>query len=51
VTEAITNLEEQAGVTFAEEEKKKKKKKFLKDLMLVIVSDQAATPTISLSDK
>lgn len=47
VTEAITNLEEQAGVTFVEEEKKK----FLKDLMLVIVSDQAATPTISLSDK
>lgn len=49
MTEAITNLEEQAGVTFAEEEKKKKK--FLKDLMLVIVSVQAATPTISLSDK
>lgn len=47
VTEAVKKIEESASVTFDEVEKKR----FLKDLMLVIVSDQAATPTISVSDQ
>lgn len=47
VNAAINNLETEARVQFNDEEKKK----FLKDLMLVIVSDQATTPTISLSQK
>lgn len=47
VTEAVKKIEESASVTFDETEKKR----FLKDLMLVIVSDQAATPTISVSEK
>lgn len=47
VTDAVKKIEESASVTFDDTEKKR----FLKDLMLVIVSDQAATPTISVSEK
>lgn len=46
VTDAITKIETSSNVRFNDEEKKK----LLKDLMVVIVSDQQVTPVISISE-
>lgn len=46
VTDAITKLETSSHVKFNDDEKKK----LLKDLMVVIVSDQQVTPVINLSE-